>query len=158
MKFPIRAALVLAGSGLASSLTGCFLCPSKPPRYGPVQEYVINNKLGALEVDLRTNPQDLEYKDDAGLTPLSIAALHCRPQALTILLQSGAKVDAHDPAGFTPLHFAAQQGCLACIRLLIDAHAKVNARDHDGHTPLGVAITWHQAAAAALLRASGGVP
>lgn len=150
----------LAGRWLATAVAvlvgGCYFSPEKPPVYGHIDEIIINNKLQELVEDLAKYPADLEYRDDSKLTPLGVAVLHCRIDAVKILLDHHARVGVRGSGGSSPLHLAAQRGCNEAILLLLAAHASVNEKDDAGLTPLGVAVQWHQTASADLLRAHGG--
>ena len=63
-----------------------------------------------------------------GETPLMFAARTGRPEAVKLLLEAGAKVDAKDTMRqTTALMWAAEQGHAEVIELLVAAGADVNA-------------------------------
>jgi uncharacterized protein len=93
-------------------------------------------------------------------TPLMWAAAESQPAMVKLLLDHGAKVDAHsqlnhwtrmvtaepraqmrEVGGLTPMLYAARQGCLECVKLLLGAHADPNLPDPEGVTPLIMAVT-----------------
>lgn len=83
------------------------------------------------------NGEDLNKQDLAfGLTPLSVAAAHGRPEAVALLLRNGADVKVTHPDGNTALHAAAFFGRVECVRRLLAAGADIRARNAEGETPL----------------------
>jgi ankyrin repeat protein len=142
---------------LAIACAGCFLAPPKHSAYSPIHEFAASGDLSQVAQDLAANPQDLNLADDAGRTPLHLAAIHCNFGLVDFLLKKGAKIDAKATGDTTPLHLAAQEGCLDVISLLIANGAKVNARDIQGRTPLDRAMEWRQNSAADLIRRHGGL-
>jgi ankyrin repeat protein len=142
---------------LAIACSGCFLIPPKHSDYRVIHEYATDGNVAGLTQDLATYPGDVNLTDDAGRTPLHLAATHCRVDAAKLLLDKGAKVDATAAGGTTPLDLAAQAGCVNIVNLLLSKGAKVNARDDQGLTPLDRAMRWHRDEVVQLLRAHGGV-
>jgi ankyrin repeat protein len=124
--------------------------------YRIIHGLVIDGDEPAVAADLAAYPGDLELHDDAGQTPLHLAAIHCRTNVLATLLAKGAKANARMHGGGTPLHLAAQQGCADAVRMLLAAKAAVNPRDGQGRTPLEMASQWNQDAVVELLREHGG--
>lgn len=78
----------------------------------------------------------LAAKDPTAMTPLHLAALHGRVDALGQLLQSGHSLSATDPQGQTVLHIAAQASSAEVVELLLKAGASCSVRDHHEHTPI----------------------
>jgi ankyrin repeat protein len=126
---------------------------------------------------------DVRYKNSAGVT-----ALHCllaRPaacvEAIELLVQRGAELDACDCLGRTPLLFALTENCgaapplqqmradnaaggiassmqcssAAVIELLLEGGADLHARCLDGTTALCAAVMSDNAAAVAVLLNAG---
>jgi ankyrin repeat protein len=60
-------------------------------------------------------------------------------QAVTILLDAGADINAVNEADFTALHGAAFRGLNEVIKILVDRGADINARDFKGRTPYRIA-------------------
>ena len=60
-------------------------------------------------------------------------------QAVTLLLDAGADVNARNEADFTALHGAAFRGLNEVIRILVDRGADIDARDFRGRTPYRLA-------------------
>lgn len=135
---------------------GCIFFTPARSTYGHIHEYAINGDATKVAEDLATNSSHLNAPDDAGETPLHLAALHCRTNVITVLLDRKAKLDSTDNAGATPLHLAAQEGCADGVTMLLAKGAKLNPRDQKGRTPLKRAEEWHQDAVANLIRERGG--
>jgi len=59
--------------------------------------------------------------------------------AVTVLLDSGADIDAVNEGDFTALHGAAYRGLNEVIKILVDRGANINARDYRGRTAFRIA-------------------
>jgi len=116
----------------------------------------IDDDSKGVAADLSSRPNDLELLDDAGRTPLLLAANQCSTNVLVLLLKKGAKVDVVASGRSTALHLAAQAGCSAAVLILLDHGCEVNPRDSQGRTPMTRAEQFNQHAIATLLRAHGG--
>ena len=94
-----------------------------------------------------------------GQTPLMWAAAEGHGDAMKMLIEAGADVNARSsiivwerqrteeprdkwlpPGGLTPLLFAARDGKVASVKVLLDAKADINLVDPDRHTPLILAL------------------
>ena len=97
---------------------------------------------------------------DDGFTPLHLAAFFRHPDAVRLLLDRGAPVDAvaGNPTKVRPLHSAAAGGDFDCVRLLVDAGADVNAAQQSGFVPLHAAAQNGDEAALEALLAAGADP
>src|SRR5207244_12425285 len=60
-------------------------------------------------------------------------------EAVTVLLDAGADINAVNEADFTALHGAAFRGLNEVIKILVDRGANINARDYRGRTPYRIA-------------------
>ena len=95
--------------------------------------------LEALEVHL-SNEADLNAPDpEAGLTPLSWAALAGKVEIVERLIKAGADVNGKNREGTTPLHEAGFMGQDEIAALLLQNGADVRARDENGQIPLNYA-------------------
>jgi ankyrin repeat protein len=75
---------------------------------------------------------------------------------LTLLLDSGAAIDAKLPDGRTALHILASTDDTATVGLLLARGASPKVRDLTGRTPLEYALEAHRKDVATLLSAHGG--
>jgi ankyrin repeat protein len=157
IKFHTLIRTTILTTALAIACAGCFLIPPAHSTYRPIHEYAADGNVAAVAQDLATNSHDLNLPDDAGRTPLHLAATHCHIDVVVLLLDKGAKIDPRAAGGTTPLHLAAQGGCVEVVNLLLAKGAKVNARDDQKRTPLVRAEQWHQDAIVQLLHAHGGI-
>lgn len=154
-KSHFRIGAVVLASVFTLLCSGCVLF-HKGSSYRQIHEYARAGDAVSVAADLSKYPGDLNLPDDAGLTPLHLAALNCRTNVLAVLLAKGAEVNREAKDDTTPLHVAAQEGCLDAVKMLVAKGAKINARDSQGRTPLKRAELWHQNAVAELLRQKGG--
>ena len=95
-----------------------------------------HNQLAELK-SMASSPAALAVRDARGSTPLMYAAAIGSPEALKILLDAGADVNAKNGLDVTARFMA--RSIRRKIRLLIEAGADVNARSKVGRTPLIVA-------------------
>jgi len=144
----LAAMLVVAG-------TGCFHA-TQHSAYREIHASARDGDAAQVAGDLAQTPGDLNLPDDAGLTPLHLAASACHTNVVALLLDKGAKIDCPAKDGARPLHLAAQEGCADAVNLLLARGANVNARDNQNRTPLVRAEQWHQDAVVQLLQQHGG--
>jgi ankyrin repeat protein len=114
--------------------------------------------LPGLRALLTADPAAVGSYSGDGWTPLHLAAAFAGPDAVRLLLERGANVQAlsRNPQQNQPLHAAlALSGDLETIRLLLDAGAQVNATQAGGFTPLHSAASAGRRDAAELLLARG---
>src|SRR5438045_2151479 len=78
-------------------------------------------------------------KDAASQTPLMFAAAFGSRDAVRLLVDSGANINATSNAGLTALHLAWRDETV--VRLLLDHGANVNSKSQLGFTPLLVAAS-----------------
>jgi ankyrin repeat protein len=154
-KFHPSLATLLLTTVLAVAGAGCFHAPQHSA-YREIHASARDGDVAQVAGDLAQNPGDLNLPDDAGLTPLHLAASACHTNVVALLLDQGAQIDRPAKDGATPLHLAAQEGCADAVNLLLVRGADVNARDDQKRTPLVRAEQWHQDAMVPLLRQHGG--
>lgn len=100
------------------------------------------------------------YSGD-GWTPLHLAAAFSTPEAVSLLLESGARLDAlsRNPQQNQPLHAALALGKNPeTIRLLLEHGAPVNAAQAGGFTPIFSAASANRRDLAELLFSHGADP
>lgn len=105
-------------------------------------------KLGSLEAikqHLRAGKNDVNAQDKNGMTALTWASLAGQPEAVELLLFSGADVNAKNRDGSNALHGAAFFGRIEVVKLLVQHDLEINGRNAMGQTPLdGVDAEWNQ--------------
>lgn len=99
-------------------------------------------------------PRDVHARDPLGVTPLHVAATRGDADAVRILLEAGAKIDARAEHDYTPLHEAAEQGHAGAVQVLLDAGADPFAKNGDGRDPARLAEAFGEAEIAAVIRAA----
>ncbi len=94
----------------------------------------------------------VDARDDAGFTPLDLAALQGNGETVDSLLVGGARVDVANPgSGATPLGEAAAKGNATGVAALLRAGADPARKDSDGLTPFENAVSGGHLEAARLL-------
>lgn len=82
--------------------------------------------------------ESVNYRNGYGDTPLHIVANWGDCEAIQLLVESGADIDAKGESGFTPLHCAAEQDHEEAVRVLLSLGAKIE-KDEKGNTALSLA-------------------
>ncbi len=116
---------------------------SLPPANRTPQSYLLALQRGDLnQVRLYLDvgiPVDYHFEDGGG-TPLAIAAANGQAIIASLLIQSGADVNARDRGEYTPLHWAAFFGHTTVASLLLKNGASINALQNTRSTPLMLAV------------------
>ncbi|EHK18518.1 uncharacterized protein TRIVIDRAFT_225823 [Trichoderma virens Gv29-8] len=87
-------------------------------------------------VDLILSNGDIEAPNEAGETPLHVAAQKGHEPIVQMLLDMDANIDAKNKGRRTPLHCAACHGQEAVVQMLLDRGADIEAVSTHGYTPL----------------------
>ncbi|MES3015542.1 MAG: ankyrin repeat domain-containing protein [Pseudomonadota bacterium] len=95
---------------------------------------------------------DVNLLNDAGESPLMMAALKGDTSAAQMLLERGAKVNQ---PGWSALHYAATGPDAGLVKLLLDRGAELNAGSPNGTTPLMMAAQYGTEDSVSLLLARG---
>ena len=93
------------------------------------------NDTNGLE-QLLKRPRSTNTRDRHGQTPLHHAAEHGHVEAMRLLLEAGAEIDATCDE-MAPLHMAALDGHLEAVRFLVQSGAKKDLTDALGVHPIG---------------------
>ena len=88
-------------------------------------------------------------------TPLHRAAADGEPEAVTLLLDGGAEIEARNENGGTPLHVAVENNEPEVVALFLDRGADIEARTDNGRMPLHVAAGNNEPKVVALLLDKG---
>jgi ankyrin repeat protein len=118
--------------------------------------------LGKLEL-LKACAGDgatVNSRSNDGFTALHLACFFGQPEAVRLLLESGALVDAvaSNPMKLMPLHSAASARNLEAARLLLEHGAPINARQQGGWAPIHAAAQNDDRAMVELLLKHGADP
>lgn len=154
------------GSGIMSSIPQIFLaivlvvgCVGCEPPSSNIVEAVSRKNYDPEEVRdfLKADPTAIDETNQYDQRPLQIAAGSDRVEAVTLLLDAGADVNATDDIGQSALHAVCDSGELEIAKLLLDAKADVTLADNDGNTPLHTVVgyDWDSIELVRLLIASG---
>ena len=100
--------------------------------FDAAREGDVDTVRGLLEAD----PQLSHATDDDIRTALHYAASYGHDEVATILLNTGAEIDAREEDGETPLHYAAWRSELETGRLLIGSGADLEVGNAYERTPL----------------------
>lgn len=153
-RISMRAAVFAAF--LAILCQGCILI-AHHSAYRPIHDYAKAGDVVHEREELAEHPDELNLPDDAGFTPLHLAAVRCRTNIVALLLEKGADMNRKAMDNATPLHLAAQEGCTDVVNmLLLKKGVAVNTRDNRGRTPLKRAEERNQDAIVQILRQHGG--
>ncbi|RFU35755.1 hypothetical protein B7463_g621, partial [Scytalidium lignicola] len=93
-------------------------------------------KLESARQRLAERPEDLNWPDFAGNTPLQVASLEGHIGIVKLLIEAGALLDTYNDAKDTPLLDAVDNGHLEVIRLLLDAGVNPRKANVNGEEPL----------------------
>lgn len=98
----------------------------------PVQEFLTELMQTDDLTDLR-KASTLLLQDEVDFSP-ELAEMGIEPDMglITLLIATGADVNALNAYGQSPLHLAAQYGYVAIVDMLLAAGAKVTVRNHAG--------------------------
>lgn len=91
--------------------------------------------------------QDIEARDNEGMTALHWAAFHGRTGHVKLLVGKKADLLSRDTDGKLPLHWAAQNGFISTCKAMLEAsnsYNLVNGKDFSGRTPIHLAAAAGQ--------------
>ena len=80
----------------------------------------------------------VNYKNGYGDTPIHIVSNWGDCEAIHLLAEAGADINAKGERGYTPLHCASEQNHFKAIKLLLILGAEIQL-DDDGYSPLALA-------------------
>lgn len=108
--------------------------------------------LTPLHYALQTNPKFLYLHWHSEEERKRLVDAYGKLNALALLIDAGAYVNAKDNARRTPLHIAVVEGDYPAAKALLDAGADIAATDKNGRTPADYAAAQGYDALAELLR------
>lgn len=101
------------------------------------------------------SPELANARDEGQDTPLHVAAMMGRMEAVLLLLERGADADARNTLGQSPLLYAAYNGYAAIVDTLVAHGALFEYKDARGYTPIHFAARQGQEDVVALLVSKG---
>jgi ankyrin repeat protein len=100
-------------------------------------------------------PDATHWNDVMGGTALRKAIAHGSPHidAVKLLIDKGADINARDEAGMSPLMFAAMHGALDVLNLLLSLDARTDFTDGKGRNAAEIAFDLDRSEAAGMILA-----
>ena len=120
--------LILAGLWIGPSIAA-------PPAVG-LHEAAMNGDLKAIAQHIEAGSDLNEQDPMSGATPMIIATVFGKVDAIKALIKGGADINYKNNDGSTPLIVAAVFNQVDIAKVLVDAGADLNARNNDGSTAL----------------------
>lgn len=126
------------------SVDGASASPARPTGYKKQRDQNGRTRLAracaAQELDVAIarhaeRPEDLNVADNAGNTPLQIAALEGSAPIVKFLLNAGCEIDTKNIDKDTPLIDAVENGHLDVVKLLLEAGANPRTVNAEGDEP-----------------------
>lgn len=108
-------------------------------RGSDLHRYVQQDAFDTLEKELVYRPPNAlnAIETETGQTPLMMAVLMGKTQAVKLLLKAGADTTIGEKDGYTPCHGAAFQGRPEVMKMLLEHGLPCTTDRHkDGYTPL----------------------
>ena len=138
------------------SMALCFFLFAAVPADAPIADASMRNDAAQVRL-LVANGAEVNAAHGDGMTGLHWAAENGNPEIASILLESGADVEAVTRLGaYRPLHLAARRGNASVIQLLLDASADPETESATGGvTPLHFAAASGKAASVQALMDHG---
>ncbi|XP_078075989.1 cortactin-binding protein 2 isoform X3 [Mustelus asterias] len=131
--------LLITSSGRSPSLIPSLMSGGPVPLGGRstlLHQAAAQGNVTLLSMLLNEDGIDINHPDEEGSSALYSAAINGYTESVTLLLTSGAQVDAVGNNLFTPLCAAAAQGHVGCTEVLIAYGANINYAAEGDQTPL----------------------
>ena len=124
----------MAGAATPVHLCPTFLAAAKSDHPWCIDELLKQQQKGREGADIETDTEEKDYS--TGKSALMYAAELGHIDAMCVLIDGGAVVDATSINGHTPLMYAAANGHFHCVRALLERDANVHSKAHKGQTAL----------------------
>jgi ankyrin repeat protein len=110
----------------------------------PLHHAAASGNLELMRILIDQGHLDINARDGAGLTPLTLAIMAGKTETVKFLLENHADVSltSDETYRMTPLHYAALQGNKEIVKLLLEAHADINVLNSEGKTPLYLCVEY----------------
>lgn len=140
--------VMLPGRGMVFCLLGAILLTGCGVS---LHDTVARGDLERAKAMIARNPEVVHSRGYLDKTALHYAVMYKRIDAMALLLEHGADINAADYTGMTPLHVAALAGRRDEARWLIAHGADIEARDRFGDMPVHTAAVFGQGGVVKLL-------
>ncbi|XP_052775475.1 transient receptor potential cation channel subfamily A member 1-like [Mya arenaria] len=101
-----------------------------------IWQIIRDDLVGDLQYQLRRNPDLINSTDNAGNTPIHVAAKYNRVQSLAVLMEFKADPNVIGPYDMYPLHLAARYNSIDVAKFLLENGVNIMCRDCKKKTPL----------------------
>lgn len=144
-------------------VTAVHEAPAAPAANSTIFDAAASGDTATLGAMLKARPADVRVRDRDGNTPLHLASLHGRLDAVSVLLQAGADISVRNKFDIEPIHYAAAAAGTglahpSLVEPLLQAGANPNALSKSTGTPLGIAAFHDDEAAVKYLIQKGADP
>lgn len=102
----------------------------------PLAKACARGEYELVKQRLEERPDDLDFPDYAGNTPLQVASLNGHARVVKLLIDSGCNVDCMNFDRETPLLDAVENGHVEVVRLLLNAGVNPRKPNLNGDEPL----------------------
>ncbi|MBN2658543.1 MAG: ankyrin repeat domain-containing protein [Spirochaetales bacterium] len=116
----------------------------------------LNKKMYLRIRSLLDQGADLEKKDDAGRSPLTLMVISGNVDMVRLLIQYGSNINSIDDRGYTALHYAVETGQYNIAEILILKGAETNSINNQEETPVYLALKNNDIQMTELLIRNGG--
>ncbi|KAI0128628.1 hypothetical protein BJ170DRAFT_337212 [Xylariales sp. AK1849] len=93
-------------------------------------------EYGIAKMRLQERPEDLNFADHAGNTPLQVASLNGHEDIVELLIGAGCDLECRNDVKDTPLLDAVENGHLGVVKLLLGAGVNARKANAEGQEPL----------------------
>jgi len=100
-----------------------------------------NNDINLIKRYLKTN-NDLDFKNQYGLTPLIYAVTLNKIKIIKLFIDNNVNLEFKDDSGNTALIHAAANNQIDILNILIDKNSNIDAQNNFNHTALIKAAYW----------------
>lgn len=135
-KFPL---FRVRGAGMLLAVVLCVICAGCTPS---IHDVIARGNMEVVKTLLDKDPSLIKALDGKKKTPLHSAVTYKQIEAMQLLLEKGADINARDITGMTPLHVAAMLGRRDEAAWLLEHGADPAIMDDYGDMPIHTAAIF----------------